>query len=398
MTFLFTKLPIALCALLAVYMYKFKPDYDYSGLVHLPQFNNQNCRVLHTVKATEDISVDEDAGIAYLGSGRESVRLKYHPGMGRQNHTLTSEDFKDLGDNVNPYRDDVFLFNLETEAFTKLNIKNYEGEDLVTHGTGLKSFEKGTNTLYLINHKRTGSVVSLFRHRVGTNDLVHLRDVKSSALTTINAVAPIDEKRFLVTNDHRFTKGPLRLFEDVVGFKHLCTVALCEISDITKTGKEGVKCNIIISGLTYANGVEYLPKRKEIAVGETLSGVVSFYKLDGSKATYDREINTQTALDNVKLIPGTDDLAIVNFPSPAHTLGYIHKGLAFTGPIEIMVTVLKEKDGYQRKTVAFHDDTSKLGGFGFMTGAMFVPKYGKLLGGSCTKEGLLVCDVDYSTV
>lgn len=396
MTFLLTKLPIVLCALVAVYVIKFKPTYDLHGLEHLPQINNQHCRVLRTVKSSEDIAVDQDAGIAYLGSGREAVRLHYHPGMGRLNNSLTSGDFQGL--NVNPYRDDMFLFDLETEKFTKLNVKNYDGEELVTHGTSLRSFAKGTNTLYLINHKRTGSVVSIFRHKLGTSDLVHIRDVKSRALTTLNSVAPLDEKRFLISNDHGFRGGIFRRFEDAFGFKHLCSIALCEITDFSKTGKEGVKCRKLISGLTYANGLEYLPKTKEIVVGETYTGVVSFYKFDGRKATYDRQTDTHTGLDNIKLTPGTDDLTIVNFPSSAQILEYVDKGLDYTGRIQIMASVLKAADGYRHKTVAFHDDTSKLGGFGFLTGALFVPKYGKLLGGSVTKEGLLVCDIDYATL
>ncbi|VVT54746.1 uncharacterized protein SAPINGB_P004232 [Magnusiomyces paraingens] len=394
--FVLSKIPIVLAALVAIYWLKFKPEIDLTGLTHLPLKNNEKCRVLHDIRATEDIAIDNSAGIAYVGSASETTRFTNFPGLGRHNHTLPRPF-----DGLDPYREDLFVFDLETEKFSKLNIVNYaDDQDLIVHGTALRSFAPGVNTLYIVNHKRTGSVISIFKHKVGSPNIEHVRDVKTRHIYIPNSVTVIDETHILVTNDHGFYNGPLRRAEDLTGFKHLSTVALCEIRDFSQTNSKGLKCKIVARGLSYANGIEYIEKSNRVAVCETLSGMVQFYKYDGTKKTltYEKEVRSGGALDNVKLIPGTNDLVLATFADPGSTLGYIHHGLDFKGPVAMLATVLKEKDNYEKPIVGFHDSAEKLGGFGFMTGVVFVPKAGKMLGGSCSKEGLLVCDIDYANV
>lgn len=384
-----------------------------------PTLNNEHCRVLHNIGSTEDILIDESSAFGYVTNSAEENRFKFHPGLGRFDTELPRLDPKS-GKNTgarefdpslqDPYRDDVFLFDLKSETFTRMEIEGYDSQDLVLHGFALRTWEKDINTLYFINHQRNGSIVSIFEHRLLDSSPVlhHVRDVEHPNIRIPNSIAPITPERFFITNDHMFRDGYGRRIENWLSPIKSSDVTICEFGlPRSNWALNGVRCKIDIRGLRYANGIEWLPhpgstiKKPEgiIAVGESRAGVVKFYNYSSSTKTlsYDHTTVVGSRVDNLRRIPGTNDLAVAAFPDYDQIAAYVASSGLLRNDIPIMATVIKESDGWTTSEVVFKDEGG-INSLGFMTGVSFVPKVNKLVGGSVSREGLLVCDIDFNTI
>lgn len=341
-----------------------------------PYFNNKSCRILDAVGACEDVVPDETTGLVYTASGKKEHRLRYCPPLGKYDLNLEEP----------AYHDKVYLFDPKNEDFTQLKMpENYTTSDYVAHGMAVRSFEPGVNTLFLINHQRTGSVVSIFKHVIGTDSLIHVHDIKNSYIWNPNSIAPVSETRFYITNDFYFRKKIGRIAESLLQPLPISNVVYCDISNPDKP-----QCNHAAKHLTYANGIEYVEKSSNIVVHETFRGTLLKYNYD-PKNPKTLEYVSQTpigaALDNVRRIPGTDDLTSIAFPDPNKTVAFLHT-LDNSIPVPQMAVILRAEDGYTKPEVGFHSYDS----LPFMTGGVFLPEHKKFIGASILTEGLLVCD------
>lgn len=170
--------------------------------------------------------------------------------------------------------------------------------------------------------------------------------------------------------------------------------------DFSTTGSDA-QCSVAGRGFIYANGIEYIPSIEDpnsgtIAVAQTLGGDVQFYDYSSTKGTltFSHSTIVGSGLDNVRRIPGTRDLAVAGFPNPLEAVTYIEEGSTYKHGVSTLSSVLKGSENWKTARVAFQSDGIKEG-LGFVTGTIFVPSLKKFIGGSCSMEGLLVCDIDY---
>lgn len=73
-------------------------------------------------------------------------------------------------------------------------------------------------TLFVVNHRRTGSVVEVFEYTRTTNDeslgvVRYVETVASELIRTPNDVLAMGRRSFYVTNDHFYKQGYMRNIE-----------------------------------------------------------------------------------------------------------------------------------------------------------------------------------------
>lgn len=367
---------LVLAALTATLLSR-RPEQYIFERVNYPQVNHQNCRVLNGIGACEDVVPDETTGLVYTACGKKENRLRYCPPLGKF----------DSGLDESVYHDKVYLFDPNKETFKQLKMpENYTTPDYVAHGMALRSFEPGVNTLYLINHQRTGSIVSIFKHVIGTDSLIHFHDIKSSYIWNPNSIAPISETQFYVTNDFYFRNRIGRMIESILQPLPVTNVVYCDIANPDKP-----KCNYAAKHLTYANGIEFVEHSSTVVVHETFRGTLLKYKYNPKNPKtleFISETPMGAALDNVRRIPGTDDLTSIAFPNPNKTVAFLHT-LDESIPVPQMAFMLRAENEYTKPEVIFHS-YDKLP---FITGGVFLPNVKKFIGASILSEGFLVCDV-----
>lgn len=100
-----------------------------------------------------------------------------------------------------------YSFDPATETFKNFDVQGYDGKDLVLHGLALRTWTPGVNTLYCVNHQRSGSVVSIFEHR--------LEESGKSLFCTI----------FVMSNTQRFIPPTLLLLSHLLGSLLLTTIS-----------------------------------------------------------------------------------------------------------------------------------------------------------------------------
>lgn len=387
----------ALVAIVAVVIavYTFRQPPQFTDIYKSSFTNNGRCRKLTDIGASEDVVADETTGMAYLGTGSHIGRTVFHPGcnkLEKQHH------------DVSVYRDKVMLLNMATEDLTELKIEGYDGQDFVTHGIAMlpsKDKEDNSNYLFFVNHKRTGSVISVFKHQKGTGAVQFQHEFKHPEMYTPNSVAPVSPYEVYATNDHYFKHGLLKMAEGILGPFPITNVVRCTVDPAHPTA--GATCTPAVTGLVYANGIEFLPARNELAVAETMAGRVNFLPrdpvtgaLDGAKK---RTVSLGIAVDNLRRVPATaagmtsEDLVVAAFPDPHATIDSLIHAKTFNKTVSAMAVYLRASDNYMQPLVAFHDKTGA--GLHTLTGYTMVPSKRKLVAGSVMYDGLVVCDVDY---
>lgn len=174
---------------LAPLLGRIEPDiFKLEGTEHT--LNTQGCRVDPRMDACEDAEIHYPSSTAFLACSSVKARAAWFPPLVRRDPPPRNES------------DPVFAYNLKAwtnkGALTQLNLKYPEGDltnhELRTHGIGIwyASKPKGgtgkdeTVRLFLVNHKTTGSCITVFDHQLGSSEAVWVRDVCHKAIYTPN--------------------------------------------------------------------------------------------------------------------------------------------------------------------------------------------------------------------
>lgn len=369
-------------------IYSIQLPREFGDLTQAPTVNGDNCHKLNNIGSVADLVVDETTTLVYVSSGKNKHRNEYYPPFGLHNRGLRSVY----------YHDYVALYNPSTEKFKILEFENFEGHDFIGQGIAItRAQEAGDNSnfLYFVNHKRSGPVISVFKHKKGTSTLQYLHEFKSpSFIYTPSAVAPISPFEVYITNDHYFTRGPGRLLENALSPLASGNVVHCIFDPKSKE----TSCNKVVTGLAMPNGLEYLPARNELVVGESMTGHVTFFPRVPDSQTGDVDASQKRVTDigaplsNIRRVPGRNDLIVSVLPD----LGRTSKVLANVThdlPVPGMAVFLREVSNYEQPVLAYHGKGEQLS---FMSGYSMLPSKRQLLGGSALNDGILVCDLDYS--
>lgn len=379
---------IVLAVSIGVSIYSFRLQQDFNDLNQAPTINEQGCTRLTTVGSVTDLIVDTSTGHLYLTSGKREHRLNYYPPFGAMAKGLDSSY----------YRDQVVLYNFQTQTVKELKFENFDGQEFIGHGVALtRSSIKGdySNYLYFLNHKRFGSVISVFKHLRGSSSLTFSHEFKSpSFIRTPSSVIAVSPHEVYITNDHYFQNSVLRNIENRLSPLPLTNVVRCEYEPRSRT----TSCREVVKGLASARGMEYLPESNELAVAESHIGVVGFYSLTPRNSTESqylpktRQANIGAPLVNIRRVPGTSDLLVTVTSDSEQVFPTVDK-LEVEKPTDEMAVLLSSSNNYDDPVLVYHGKGDELS---HVTSFSMVPQKRQLIGGSAINEGLLVCSIDYS--
>ncbi|KAI2643389.1 hypothetical protein GGS21DRAFT_496110 [Xylaria nigripes] len=180
----------------------------------------------------------------------------------------------------------IVVVDPKTLQSQKLSLEGFEGP-LATHGIGLYTPPSKPETVYIyaINHlpnpkwtpgskaEKTASQVELFVHRVGGTTAQHVRSIASPLIRTPNDLLGISENEFLVTNDHYYLEGPMRLVESLFpGLQKWTDIVHVRFDDNT------VNAAKVLDTVPALNGIGWGPE-KQVIIGSGMGGRIYFGSL-----------------------------------------------------------------------------------------------------------------------
>ena len=229
------------------------------------------CRSVEIAPGTEDITIDDDLGVAFISAGdRRAWFIDGAAQLNEQNGIYTvSLDGSDTVTKVSP---DIGEF--------------------MPHGISLWQGENGAKRLFAINHNPSGAeIVEIFDVGEG-GSLSHARSISFDAMHSPNDVVAVGADQFYATNDRGYEKGPLAFIEQYFAVPFSSVVYF--------DGNNGA---IVKKGFAYANGINRSADGKTIYVAEILKRRVTAFERDAS--TYllrnPRRFNAGTAPDNIEV-------------------------------------------------------------------------------------------------
>jgi len=181
----------------------------------------------------------------------------------------------------------LYLIDLKNDNYTPIHLTASFNQPFAPHGI---SFFKKDATYYVmaVNHTSQGHSLEVFKLR--DQILNHIKTLKHPTMVSPNDVVMIDENRFYFTNDHAYTKGFKKLFEEYSGLA---------ISNVVYF--DGTNYREAAKGIAYANGINYDKKRNLLFVASVSDFLVKVYdkKPDGSLA-FVEDIPCGTGVDNIE--------------------------------------------------------------------------------------------------
>lgn len=143
--------------------------------------NNGACVVEYAANACEDVAVHFDSSTVFAACGDPRGRTKWYPPAGQRDAAGRPEA---------SFREQLFKHDIKTGKTTELKIEGVEG-DFVTHGIDVwpSAHDPTTVHIFAVRHTRGGDSVSIFSHKLGTDTVTLVKDVKHSNIYTANGVA-----------------------------------------------------------------------------------------------------------------------------------------------------------------------------------------------------------------
>ncbi|KAG0350477.1 hypothetical protein BG005_010009 [Podila minutissima] len=198
---------MAVLALTAALSYSFVKDAVTDLGLLLPPIqplNTAGCVAVPGLEACEDVHIHHKSGLAFTACGDSELRKSWFPPMAKLNASADPLAFQDK----------FIIYNLESGTYKSVEIKNLPaGTDRAFHG--IDFFEKSPSELviFLINHRRGGSVVEVLEYKVGDDFITHKETVKHELILTPNDIVALGPRSFYVSNDHMYAKGVMREIE-----------------------------------------------------------------------------------------------------------------------------------------------------------------------------------------
>ena len=178
--------------------------------------------------------------------------------------------------------------------YMELNSGNFQVTELTTsfkkpfapHGISMYKIDS-TYKVMAVNHTTEGHSLEVFSMQ--GKEMVHEKTLTDESMVSPNDVVIIDENRFYFTNDHAYT-GAGKIIEDYGGLS---------VSNVVYYDGENYK--EVATGIGYANGINFDPKRKLLFVASPRKFLVKVYSRneDGS-LEFIEDIPCGTGVDNIE--------------------------------------------------------------------------------------------------
>ncbi|AXT52886.1 hypothetical protein D1818_19420 [Aquimarina sp. BL5] len=274
-----------------------------------------------SIPGAEDITISQSNGFALISSTNREI---YPP--------------------VKEEKGGLYLMDLENENFNLTHLTASFSQSFAPHGISM--IKKNKDSVYkvmAINHTLNGHSIEVFT--LQDKNLVHEKTLKHTSLVSPNDLVLIDENRFYITNDHKYTDGFGKILEEYLGLS---------ISNVLYY--DGKNYTEVANGIAYANGINYDPKRNLLFVASPRAFLVKVYSrnVDGS-LEFIEDIPCSTGVDNIE-IDVNGNLWIGAHPNLLR-FGSYAKGKKETSPSEIIKITYRGKNDYNIEQVYTNDGT-----------------------------------------
>ncbi|KAI8631717.1 hypothetical protein F5Y19DRAFT_402504 [Xylariaceae sp. FL1651] len=279
-------------------------------------------RAIPNTVACEDLEYHPQSGMLYTAcSGDIEIASGWMPGAGALEHP------------ERPSYGTIVVIDPKTLKSQKLSLDNFKGP-FSTHGIGLYTKPSDPKTVYIfaVNHlpnpkwttgsttePKAASQIELFVHVVGSKTARHVRTITHPLIRTPNDVIAISENEFLVTNDHYYREGAMRLVEEFVrGLQSWTDLVHVRFDD------EAVDAAVALTSVPTNNGLAWGPDQ-QVIISDATGGHVYFASLPGAEnrtMTISHYIPIANLVDNANYF--TDPYAAVDGKDYS---GYLMPGL-----------------------------------------------------------------------
>ena len=225
----------------------------------------------------------------------------------------------------------LYYLDLKTGNYTIKKLTEDFKKPFAPHGISMFKTDS-TYKIMAVNHTPNGHTLEVFRLKDKT--LTFEETLSHESMISPNDVVMIDENRFYFTNDHKYTHGIGRLFEDYGGLA---------ISNVIYF--DGKNYKEVAKGIAYANGINYDSKRKLLFVASPRKFLVKvFSKNDDGSIDFIEDIDCGTGVDNIEF-DSDGNLWIGAHPNLLRFASYA-KGNKEISPSEIIKINYKGKRDY----------------------------------------------------
>lgn len=273
----------------------------------------------------------------------------------------------------------ILLFNPLADTPSFRNVTPVGMSDFHPHGLSLWRSPEGRVLLFAVNHLQqpAGHAVERFEWR--NDSLIHLEQIIDPELmTSPNDVLAVDERRFYVTNDHRYPNpGWQRTLEDYL------QQAISYVNYF-----DGKAMRQVATDIAYANGINRSPDGRRIYVAATTGRNMITYDVDSMDGSLKKisETDMGTGVDNIE-VDEAGDLWIGCHPQllkfVAHAADSSKKS-----PSQVLRLKPMPDGGFRAEEVYLNDGNAYSGS------TVAIPVGDRLLVGSVFEQMLLICRRD----
>jgi arylesterase / paraoxonase len=226
------------------------------------------CRSVTVFPGTEDVTIDEEAGIAFISADDRRATLAGAPVQGG-----------------------IYALRLDgSDRVARVSPDSF-GE-FHPHGISLWRGEDGRKRLFAINHTiADGHKVEIFDVGFG-GALMHVDTITFEEMFSPNDLVGVGPRSFYVTNDRGFSGGLMETLE--------AYLALPAASLAFYDGQNG---SYAVKGLTFANGVNLSADGKTLYVSEFLRRRIGVYDRNPETGALSllRRYPVNTGPDNIEI-------------------------------------------------------------------------------------------------
>ncbi|MEW7292286.1 SMP-30/gluconolactonase/LRE family protein [Aquimarina sp. 2304DJ70-9] len=234
----------------------------------------------------------------------------------------------------------LYILELKSGNFDITNLTASLKKPFAPHGISMIK-KDSTYTIMAINHTLEGHSIEVFSLYNG--NLIHKRTITDPSLKSPNDIVLIDENRFYVTNDHGYTKGIGKFFEEYGGLS---------VSNVVYF--DGEKFIEVADGIAYANGINFDPKRNLLYVASPRGFEIKVYSRNkDGLLDFIEDIPCGTGVDNIE-IDNEGHLWSGAHPNLLRFKAYA-QGKENTAPSEVIKVTYREKNEYSVEKIYVND-------------------------------------------
>lgn len=234
----------------------------------------------------------------------------------------------------------LYFMELKSGKFNLKHLTSSLTKSFAPHGISMKR-KDSTYKIMAINHTTQEHSIEVFT--LNGEKLTLEKSLTDASMISPNDVVMIDENHFYFTNDHGNTKGLGRFLEDYAGLSRSNVVYF-----------DGENYIEVASGIAYANGINFDPKRNLIFVASTRKFLIKVYSRNNDGTLeFIEDINCGTGVDNIEF-DTEGNLWVGAHPNLLRFAAYA-KGKEKTSPSEIIKIDYRNKNDYSVETVYMED-------------------------------------------